>query len=69
MVRKYVRPNEEIFVDRVRWNSGEQGEFFNRKLEAFLKAHPEVIPPPPTKVKEAERGTVRERKLEPPPKF
>jgi hypothetical protein len=27
--------------------SGESAESFNRKLEAFLKAHPEAIPPAP----------------------
>jgi len=68
-LRKHTREGEQIFVDRVRWNSGEKGESFNRKLEAFLKAHPEVIPPAPAKLKASERGTVPERKLGPPPKF
>lgn len=69
MLRKHVRKDEEIFVDRVRWNSGEKAETFNRKLEVFLKAHPEAIAPAPKKLKEEERGTVRDRKLGPPPKF
>lgn len=68
-LRKRVREDEAIFVDRVRWNTGEKAESFNRKLEAFLKAHPEAIAPAPTKRKEGEQGTVRDRKLGPPPKF
>ena len=68
-LRKNVRKGEEIFVDRVRWNTGEKAESFNRKLEAFLKAHPEVAAPAPTKLKEEEQRPVRERKLGPPPKF
>jgi hypothetical protein len=68
-LRQRVRQDEEIFVDRVRWNTGEKAESFNRKLEVFLKAHPEAIAPAPTKRKEGEQGTVRDRKLGPPPKF
>lgn len=69
VLRKRVREDEEIFVDRVRWNTGEKAESFNRKLEAFLKAHPEAAAPAPTKLKEGEQGTVRDRKLGPPPRF
>lgn len=69
VLRKRVREDEEIFVDRVRWNTGEKAESFNRKLEAFLKTHPEAAAPAPTKLKEGEQGTVRDRKLGPPPKF
>jgi hypothetical protein len=68
-LRKRAREDEAIFVDRVRWNTGEKAESFNRKLEVFLKAHPDAIAPAPTKRKEGEQGTVRERKLGPPPKL
>jgi hypothetical protein len=44
---QYVRKGEEIYLDRVRRDTGEKAESFNRKLEEFLKAHPEVIPPKP----------------------
>lgn len=68
-LRKVVRKDEEIFVDRVRFNSGEKAETFNRKLEEFLKAHPEAIPPAPQKSKEGGPEQKEGRKLPPPPKF
>jgi hypothetical protein len=43
----HVRKDELILLDRVRRVSGESAESFNRKLEAFLRAHPEVVPPAP----------------------
>ncbi|HVT61468.1 MAG TPA: hypothetical protein VHR45_24105 [Thermoanaerobaculia bacterium] len=42
-----VRKGEEIFLDRVRREPGQGKEPFNRSLEAYLKAHPEVIAPAP----------------------
>lgn len=48
-LKQYVRKGEEIYLDRIRREDGERGESFNRKLEAYLKAHPEVIPPPAEK--------------------
>jgi len=47
---KYVRPEEKIFVDRVRRDPEEKAEVFNRKLEAFLKAHPEAAAPAPKQI-------------------
>lgn len=44
---QYVRKGEEIYLDRVRREDGEQRDSFNRKLQSYLKAHPEVIPPKP----------------------
>lgn len=44
---KYVRPEERIFVDRVRRDPAEKAEVFNRKLADFLKAHPEAAAPAP----------------------
>jgi len=68
-LRKYVQKGEEIFVDRVRRNTGEKAESFNAKLAAFLKAHPEVRAPAPEKVKEGGPAERAGRKLPPPPKF
>lgn len=52
---QYVRKGEEIYLDRVRRETGEKSDTFNRKLEAFLKAHPEVIPPKPDIDKEKQQ--------------
>ncbi|RKG97771.1 hypothetical protein D7X74_40690 [Corallococcus sp. CA047B] len=46
-VEQYVRREELLFLDRVRRVSGETAETFNRKLTAYLKAHPEVQAPKP----------------------
>ncbi|MBN8232108.1 hypothetical protein JYK02_31790 [Corallococcus macrosporus] len=43
----FVRKEERLFLDRVRRVSGEGAEAFNRKLTAYLKAHPEVQAPDP----------------------
>ncbi|RYZ43675.1 MAG: hypothetical protein EOO71_02565 [Myxococcaceae bacterium] len=43
----FVRREELLFLDRVRRVSGENAETFNRKLSAYLKAHPEVQAPKP----------------------
>ena len=65
-VLRYVRPGEEIFVDRVRRVRGEGAATFNRKLAEYLKAHPEVAPPAP----EAFSIPKRERPFDQaPPKF
>jgi hypothetical protein len=42
-----VRPEEKIFLDRVRRVSGDTAETFNAKLREFLRQHPELQPPPP----------------------
>jgi hypothetical protein len=44
----YVREDEKIFLDRVS-RDGDDAKQFDAKLKAFLKAHPEVIPPAPTR--------------------
>ncbi|RJS27916.1 hypothetical protein DRW03_00335 [Corallococcus sp. H22C18031201] len=46
-LRPSVRKNEQILLERVRHVGGESAEQFNRKLEAFTRAHPELAPPPP----------------------
>ncbi len=68
-LRKHVQKGEEIFIDRVRFNSGEKAETFNRKLEEFLKAHPEAVAPAPQKSREGGPQEREGRKLPPPPKF
>ena len=47
MVAPFIRKGEQIYLDRVTRESGEKAETFNRKLQAYLKAHPEVLPPAP----------------------
>jgi hypothetical protein len=46
---RYVRKDETIFLDRLRREEGESAETFNRKLQAYLEAHPEVVPPEPVR--------------------
>jgi hypothetical protein len=46
-VASFIRKGEQIYFDRVNRESGEGSETFNRKLQAYLKAHPEVLPPAP----------------------
>ena len=48
-VAKFIRPDEKIFLDRVRRAPGEKAETFNAKLGQFLKNHPELLPPRPEK--------------------
>ncbi|RKH48337.1 hypothetical protein D7Y23_20455 [Corallococcus sp. AB050B] len=43
----FVRKEERLYLDRVRRVSGEGADAFNRKLTAYLKAHPEVQAPNP----------------------
>jgi GrpB-like predicted nucleotidyltransferase (UPF0157 family) len=59
-----IHPSERIFLDRVVRVKGEKGESFNRKLGAYLKKHPEAIPPEPVEEKEKP-----EQKLRRPPLF
>lgn len=42
-----VRPDEKIFLDRVRRVSGDTAATFNAKLGEFLQLHPELRPPQP----------------------
>jgi hypothetical protein len=56
LLSQYVRKDELILLDRVRRNSGETAESFNRKLALFLKQHPEVVPPRPEKLEPTQRA-------------
>lgn len=49
ILTKVVRPDERIFIDRVRRDPGETARSFNAKLAAYLQLHPEVVPPDPIK--------------------
>ena len=63
----YVRKGEEIFLERPNRDPGERAESFNRKLEVFLKAHPEVFPPNPERAREgAGPGKAYDFKEQPP---
>ncbi len=44
---RVVRPDEKIFLDRIRRVQGENAESFNRKLDGYLKSHPDRLPPKP----------------------
>ncbi|WP_309572749.1 hypothetical protein [Deinococcus sp.] len=47
LLQRYVQKNELAFIDRPIRDIGESGDSFNAKLGAFLKAHPDLIPPDP----------------------
>lgn len=57
-LKRYVHRDELIFLDRVVRQEGEAKESFNRKLEAYLKAHPELRPPAPEKAQAQQKPTV-----------
>ena len=44
---QFVRKGEERYLDQITRVEGERASSFNPKLEAYLKAHPEVAPPNP----------------------
>jgi hypothetical protein len=44
---QHVRKGEERYIDQVIREEGETAASFNPKLEAYLKAHPEIAPPAP----------------------
>jgi hypothetical protein len=70
MLSQYVRKGEEIYLDRVRRESGETAETFNRKLTAFLKAHPEAVAPKPETEKEPYKNKdEKPTRIAKPPKF
>jgi hypothetical protein len=68
---KHVRPDETIFLDRIRREQGENAESFNHKLETFLKTHPQNIAPVPArsekkKAKQPAKDKSRTNSLKPP---
>ena len=66
---RYVRKGEEIYLDRLRRDEGEGAQSFNRKLEAYLKAHPNLMPPTPQRDPEYKKKEEKEtstRDVKPP---
>ena len=63
---KYVQPRERIFVDRVRREPTEEAATFNRKLAAFLKAHPEAVAPAPKQIDRKGEAAKPPKENEPP---
>jgi|GEM_PF-3235387 len=66
---RHIRKGEEIYLDRVRRVKGEGAEAFNRKLEAFLKDHSEIIPPNPKKAEKEHKEKKPEYYDAKPPAF
>jgi hypothetical protein len=68
-LRKYVRKGEEPFLDRPNRDPGDRAAVFNRKLDNYLRAHPELAPPAPDHgLDRGERGRPYDFKR-PPPRF
>ncbi len=65
----YVRKGEEIYLDRIRKEKGENKASFNRKLATYLRAHSEVKPPAPKHGSERQKPRVEYRELKAKPKF
>jgi len=66
-LRKYVRKGEELFLDRPNRDPGDKAKTFNRKLEEYLRAHPELAAPAPEHGSEPGRpGKAYDFKKEPP---
>jgi hypothetical protein len=68
-LKQAVRPGDEVYLDRMKREPGQSGADFDRELEAFLKAHPERVPPPhPQRTSEtkADGGSMK-REPGPPP--
>ncbi len=63
---KYVQPKERIFVDRVRREPTEEAATFNRRLAAFLKAHPEAAAPGPKRIDQKGEAAKPPKEDEPP---
>lgn len=69
-LQKYVRKGEEIYLDRVRREENDTARTFNPKLEAYLRQHPDVMPPAPRQSsKPRESRDVDKKPGTPPPKF
>jgi hypothetical protein len=66
-----VLKGEERYIDQITRVEGERAGSFNPKLEAYLKAHPEVVPPAPEYEKERRQEQSNDRNLNPgnPPKY
>ena len=65
---QYVRKGEERYLDQITRQEGERAGSFNPKLEAYLKAHPEVAPPNPERLRQGESVPDQVTKPGAPPK-
>jgi hypothetical protein len=65
---QYVRKGEERYLDQVIRQEGERAGSFNPKLEAYLKAHPEVAPPAPERGQQGQEVSDQATKPGEPPK-
>jgi hypothetical protein len=65
-LRRYVRTDELIFLDRVRRAPGESATSFNGKLESFRRAHPELEAPTPIRIPGEVKPSDSTRPAEPP---
>jgi hypothetical protein len=59
-LQKYVRPQETIFLDRVRREYGDTPQSFNNKLNNYLRLHPEVRVQP---VERLQRSQVQQKQV------
>ena len=67
---RFVRKGEEIYVDRIRRETGESAESFNRKLDTFLKARPQTnVPRPEPKKEQPKPKDEKPVRIPVPPKF
>ena len=65
-LQKQVRPDEAIFLERIRREPEENAESFNRRLATYLKAHPEIAPPPPQRAYRRKRSPLPPGDVKPP---
>jgi hypothetical protein len=66
---QFVRKGEERYLDQITRQEGERAASFNAKLEAYLKAHPEVAPPAPEGRRQEQGQPDQAPKPGAPPKF
>jgi hypothetical protein len=67
ILARYVRKGEERFIDRPMRLVGEHKDAVNKRLEEYLLAHPEVMPPEPVRVPPTDKKPPVELPAEPPP--
>jgi transposase len=62
-----VRKGEERILDRPMRAPGDTGGSVNKKLQAYLEAHPEIVPPEPVRLPPKDKKPPTERPIDPPP--
>ncbi|HMI87763.1 MAG TPA: hypothetical protein VK550_26940 [Polyangiaceae bacterium] len=63
----YVRKGEERILDRPMRSPGDPGGSVNKRLQAYLAAHPEIVPPEPVSLPPKDKKPPTERPIDPPP--